>query len=164
MRNRISEMPKEKGKTTARLIKTLFGFYPVMLPIVIVCILFSAVVNSFPSVFMQNIIAIVEQNWTAPDGMVWALVSFRMKDLDDLYELAANDYLNQVEARKAETERNLVDLLAALSEVEDENASLIASEGEAIAKEIIDQCDEVLGSVDATALASLIAAVYDSAE
>ena len=72
MRNRISEMPKEKGKTTARLIKTLFGFYPVMLPIVIVCILFSAVVNSFPSVFMQNIIAIVEQNWTTGD---WAAAS-----------------------------------------------------------------------------------------
>ena len=114
------------------------------------------------NITMRNVV--VEQNWTAPDGMVWALVSFRMKDLDDLYELAANDYLNQVEARKAETERNLVDLLTALSEVEDENASLIASEGEAIAKEIIDQCDEVLGSVDATALASLIAAVYDSAE
>ena len=81
MRNRISEMPKEKGKTTARLIKTLFGFYPVMLPIVIVCILFSAVVNSFPSVFMQNIIAIVEQNWTTGDWVAASGDVFRLVTL-----------------------------------------------------------------------------------
>ena len=87
MRNRISGMPEEEGKTTARLIKTLFGFYPVMLPIVIVCILFSAVVNSFPSVFMQNIIAIVEQNWTTGD---WAAAS---GDVSRLVTLLAVFYI-----------------------------------------------------------------------
>ena len=58
-------------KTTARgqrapkgvlrlLLRTLFEFYPVMLPIAIVCIVINAVVSSIPSIFMQNIIAIVE--------------------------------------------------------------------------------------------------------
>lgn len=46
-----------------RLIRTLFGFYPVLLPVTIVCILISAVVSSIPSVFMQNIISYVEQSW-----------------------------------------------------------------------------------------------------
>ena len=46
-----------------RLIRTLFGFYPVLLPVTIVCILISAVVSSIPAVFMQNIISYVEQSW-----------------------------------------------------------------------------------------------------
>ncbi len=46
-----------------RLIRTLFGFYPVLLPVTIVCILISAVVSSIPSVFMQNILSYVEQSW-----------------------------------------------------------------------------------------------------
>lgn len=62
---------KQKGVLT-RLIKTLFEFYPVMMPAVIVCILFSAVVSSVPSVFMQNIIAAVESSWESGD---WSGVS-----------------------------------------------------------------------------------------
>lgn len=42
-------------------------FYPIMLPITILCIVFSAIVSSFPAVFMQNIIAIVEQSWQSGD-------------------------------------------------------------------------------------------------
>ena len=43
-----------------------------MMPVVVVCVIFSAVVSSIPAVFMQNIIAIVEQSWQAGD---WAAVS-----------------------------------------------------------------------------------------
>lgn len=57
------KMPKIKKGTVGRLIKTLFGFYPVMLPLTIVCILFNAVISSVPSVFMQKVIAAVEENW-----------------------------------------------------------------------------------------------------
>ena len=49
----------DKG-AVKRLIKTLFSFYPVLIPLTIVCILFSAIVSSIPSVFMQKIIAIIE--------------------------------------------------------------------------------------------------------
>ena len=55
-----------------RLIRTLFGFYPVLLPVCILCILFNAVVSSVPSVFMQNVIAAVERSWQSGD---WASVS-----------------------------------------------------------------------------------------
>lgn len=57
------KMPKIKKGTTGRLIKTLFGFYPVMLPLTVACILFNAVVSSMPSIFMQKVIAAVEENW-----------------------------------------------------------------------------------------------------
>ena len=52
-----------KKNTFTRLIKTLFEFYPVLLPIIIVLILFNSVVSSIPTVFMQNIIAVIEKYW-----------------------------------------------------------------------------------------------------
>lgn len=52
-----------KKNTFTRLIKTLFEFYPVLLPIIIVLILFNSVVSSIPFVFMQNIIAVIEKYW-----------------------------------------------------------------------------------------------------
>ena len=58
--------------TTLRVFKTLLGFYPVMLPLTIVCIIFSAIVSSIPSIFMQNVIAVIEQSWQSGD---WNAVS-----------------------------------------------------------------------------------------
>lgn len=52
-----------KKNTFTRLIKTLFEIYPVLLPIIIALILFNSVVSSIPSVFMQNIIAVIEKYW-----------------------------------------------------------------------------------------------------
>lgn len=52
-----------KKNTFTCLIKTLFEFYPVLLPIIIALILFNSVVSSIPSVFMQNIIAVIEKYW-----------------------------------------------------------------------------------------------------
>ena len=43
-----------------------------MLPITLVFILFNAIISSIPSVFMQNIIALVEQSWSTGD---WASVA-----------------------------------------------------------------------------------------
>ena len=54
-----------------RLIKMLYSFYPVMLPVALACILFNAIISSIPSIFMQNVISLVEQSWQAGD---WAAV------------------------------------------------------------------------------------------
>ena len=51
------------------------GFYPVMLPLAVVCIVFSAVVSSIPAVFMQNVIAAVETSWQSGD---WSAVGGRI--------------------------------------------------------------------------------------
>ena len=58
-----------KKNTFIRLIKTLFEFYPVLLPIIIALILFNSVVSSIPSIFMQNIIAVIEKYWRTKDWL-----------------------------------------------------------------------------------------------
>ncbi len=63
---------KVKKGTTKRLIKTIFEFYPVMLPLTLVLILFNAVVSSIPSIFMQKVISAVETSWN--DGSTWEVV------------------------------------------------------------------------------------------
>lgn len=75
-------MNKKKGRKSIvlRLLKTIKDFYPVMMPVTVICIIFSAVVSSIPAVFMQNVIAIVEQSWQTGDwgavrGQIVRLVS-----------------------------------------------------------------------------------------
>ena len=58
---------KKKKGTLGRILNTLFEFYPVRMPIVFFCIIFSAVVSSIPAIFMQNIISIVETSWKTGD-------------------------------------------------------------------------------------------------
>ncbi|HWS29694.1 MAG TPA: ABC transporter ATP-binding protein [Clostridia bacterium] len=68
-----------KKGTIKRLLKTLFQFYPVALPLVVVCIIFTAAVSSMPSIFMQNIIAVLEENqgadWATVGPQIYRLVS-----------------------------------------------------------------------------------------
>jgi len=59
----------QKG-TLKRLFRTLFSFYPVALPAVIVCIIFSSAVSAIPAVFTQKIIAVLEQNAGAGWGII----------------------------------------------------------------------------------------------
>ena len=40
----------------------LFRFYPVLLPVALVCILANAIISSIPQVFMQKVISLVEQD------------------------------------------------------------------------------------------------------
>ena len=55
-----------------RLLRTLFEFYPVLLPVTMVCILINAVVSAAPAIFMQNIIAVVDDSYKSGD---WSAVS-----------------------------------------------------------------------------------------
>ncbi len=68
----------KKSHTLLRLFKLLFRFYPVMMPLVVFLIIFSAIVSSVPSLFMQNIIALVESSWQAGD---WNAVSAQILKL-----------------------------------------------------------------------------------
>ena len=58
-----------------RLLRTLFEFYPVLLPVTLVCILINAIVSAAPAIFMQNIIAIVDESYKSGD---WSSVSGRI--------------------------------------------------------------------------------------
>ena len=50
-----------------RLLKTMFGFFPVLLPLTLLFIVFNAVVSSIPSIFMQNVIALIEESFASGD-------------------------------------------------------------------------------------------------
>lgn len=52
--------PRAKKGTFARVIRTVFSFYPVLLPLTLACIVFTAIVSSMPSLFMQKVLAAVE--------------------------------------------------------------------------------------------------------
>ena len=72
--------PQAKAGTAVRLIKTLFSFYPVLLPVVIVCLLVAAVSSSFGSVFLQGALQVVTEfggsgNWAAAQPEVFRLVA-----------------------------------------------------------------------------------------
>lgn len=90
-----------KKGTFGRIIKTLFEFYPVMMPVVLICILFSAMVSSIPSIFMQKVIALISDtyksgDWDSVSGKVIHLVSI----LGTFYVLSiiANVAYNQMMA------------------------------------------------------------------
>jgi ATP-binding cassette, subfamily B, multidrug efflux pump len=72
MLNTEEKSKKISWATLSRVIKMMFSFYPIMMPIVIFYILLNAVINSIPSVFMQKAIALVEKSWQAGD---WTAVS-----------------------------------------------------------------------------------------
>ena len=76
-RNASASRPSTKG-VFSRLIRTLFSFYPVLLPVAIACILVNAVVSSLPSLFLQNVLAVVEECWQSGD---WSAAAGRILPL-----------------------------------------------------------------------------------
>ncbi len=64
-----------------RIIKTLFSYYPVLVPLTIFCILFSSVAAAIPDMFIQKIVAIVAKwqdsgDWTSAKEEVMPIIIF----------------------------------------------------------------------------------------
>ena len=59
--------PQAQKGTMKRIIKTLFGFYPVLMPITIVCIIFSAIVSSIPALFIERVTDVITKNFQSGD-------------------------------------------------------------------------------------------------
>lgn len=81
MSNNKSMPPKGRPKPTfspqtlKRILKMLFKFYPVLLPITIACILFSAITAAMPAIFQQQVIKDIENfiksgNWSAAKEVI----------------------------------------------------------------------------------------------
>lgn len=78
-------MNKEKTKTPGtfrRLAGMLFEAYPALLPFIIACIVFSAVVNAIPAIFQQKVLAIITSyiesgnySWAEARGEILPLIS-----------------------------------------------------------------------------------------
>ena len=58
--------PAEKG-TLGRVVKMLFKAYPVLVPVSIACMIFSAIVSSIPALFIQKVLAVIEEWYRTGD-------------------------------------------------------------------------------------------------
>ncbi len=59
--------PKASMGNLGRVIKMLFKFYPVLFPLAIACIIFSAVASAIPALFNQQVIAAIEEWYKTGD-------------------------------------------------------------------------------------------------
>ena len=82
-KNKTMDTNEKKRTTTARgqrapkgvlrrLIRTLFEFYPVLLPLTMLCIVINAIVSAAPAVFLQKVIAVVDASYKSGD---WSSVA-----------------------------------------------------------------------------------------
>ena len=82
-KNKTTDTNEKKRATTARgqrapkgvlrrLIRTLFEFYPVLLPLTMLCIVINAIVSAAPAVFLQKVIAVVDASYKSGD---WSSVA-----------------------------------------------------------------------------------------
>ena len=67
-KNKKSMRPRLKGNVLKRVLKLLFGYYPVLVPITIFCILFTAVASAIPAVFLQQVTALIEHFQNPANG------------------------------------------------------------------------------------------------
>ena len=65
----MPKRPKPSMRVLGRTMRMLFSYYPVLMPLIVVCILIAAVTAALPPVFMQQVIAEIESAVTA--GSTW---------------------------------------------------------------------------------------------
>ena len=68
-RGPMGPRPKVKKETLPRVLKLLYQFYPKLIPIVVFCIVFAAIVNSIPSIFTQKVLAVIVESLDS--GATW---------------------------------------------------------------------------------------------
>ena len=64
-----------------RLLKMLYGYYPVLLPIIIACIIFAAITASVPAIFQQQVLAGI-QKWITEEYIEAPVYSYSEVRLD----------------------------------------------------------------------------------
>ena len=64
-----NKRPSARPGTLKRTVKLLFEAYPVLVPVAIVCMIFSSVVSSIPAIFIQKVLTVIE-DWV--DTGDWA--------------------------------------------------------------------------------------------
>ena len=59
--------PKMNFKVLSRILKSLIGYYPRLVPLTALCIVFSAAVAAAPAVFIQKVLAVIEECYLSRD-------------------------------------------------------------------------------------------------
>ena len=62
-------MLRQNFSSLGRVVRKLFGYYPRLAPLTVVLVLFSSAVSSIPSLFVQNVLAVIEKWYKTGD---WA--------------------------------------------------------------------------------------------
>ena len=62
-------MLRQNFSSLGRVVRKLFGYYPRLAPLAVVLVLFSSAVSSIPSLFVQNVLAVIEKWYKTGD---WA--------------------------------------------------------------------------------------------
>ena len=65
--------PKAKKGTLKRMLKTIFSFYPRLLPATLLCVVFSAVISSIPSLFLEQILSAIKG--AVDNSLAWDAVA-----------------------------------------------------------------------------------------
>ena len=78
MKNSKNKVVKNKGGVLLRTVQSIFSFYPRMFPLTVICIIFSGAVSALPPIFMQNVIAIIEENFALGDYSLCAKAIFSL--------------------------------------------------------------------------------------
>ena len=87
------EMLKENFGAIKWTLKKFFGYYPVLGPLAMLCILFSAIVASIPAIFIQKILAVIQTwvesgDWAAAKAdlmpYIWKLIGLYALSLASL--------------------------------------------------------------------------------
>ena len=73
--NRPPMKRKLNGGVLKRLLKMLFSYYPVLVPLTIVCIVFSAIASAIPAIFLQRVTEMIGQwqssgDWNAASAEI----------------------------------------------------------------------------------------------
>lgn len=128
----------------------------------------SVVTNAFETIIIEttNVTmkgVVVEDRWTATDGTVWTIVSFRIKDLPKLYKDSANDYLNQLEEKRINTQNKLLQLIKEIGNESDSDSLAIKGAAEAKAAEIFSEIDLLTNSIDSKSLSDALEQYLKSA-
>ncbi len=88
MKNNAAKAGKRQGpparfdpSVLGRLVKMLFKYYPVLVPLIIFCIIFAAVASSIPAIFIQQVTAVIEQwagsgDWSTASAEIVPKVMF----------------------------------------------------------------------------------------
>ena len=69
----MPKRPKPSMRVLGRTMKMLFSYYPVLMPLIVLCILVAAVTAALPPVFMQQVIAEIEA--AVKSGTSWDVAS-----------------------------------------------------------------------------------------
>ena len=72
-RGPMGPRPQVKKGTLPRVIKLLYQFYPKLIPVVIFCIIFAAIVNAIPALFTKDILDIIAES--IENGVSWEVAA-----------------------------------------------------------------------------------------